>query len=179
MGRYLDLAKTAVTAPSGLLEPERYNEINELNEKSPDAADLQGLSRLTGMVRRAVLLAVPEGVPVEWVQGVAHLLAAPPHPAWTDKGWRVLQADALAFIRDWASQAHGLGWKPLGLFGVHPTAPVARLDAKGLVLLLGGRPVVALTEDSAAIRTGAGGTLTYRRHPRPPAGRCLVWDLAK
>ena len=51
MGRYLDLAKKVVTAPNGPLEPERYNEINELNEKSPDAADLQGSPRLTGMVR--------------------------------------------------------------------------------------------------------------------------------
>ena len=67
----------------------------------------------------------------------------------------------------------------MDLFGVHPTASVARMDAKGLVPLLMGRPVVALAGDSAAIRTGSGGALTYRRHPCPPAGRCLVWDLAR
>ena len=128
-------------------------------------------------IRRAVLLAVPEGVPIEWCEGVANLLAAPPHPAWTDKSWTVLQRDAERFLKEWAAQAHRLGWEPLDLFGAHPTAPVARMDAKGLVLLLHGRPVVALAEDGAAIRTGSGGALTYRRHPCPPAGRCLVWEL--
>ncbi len=56
---------------------------------------------------------------------------------------------------------------------------ITRMDAKGLVLLLGGRPVVAMAEGGAAFGTGSGGTLTYRRHPCPPAGRCLVWDLAR
>ena len=53
------------------------------------------------------------------------------------------------------------------------------MDAKGLVLLLGGRAVAALAEDSAVIKATSGGALTYRRHPHPPAGRCLVWDLAR
>ncbi len=79
--------------------------------------------------------------------------------------------------KDKAAQAHRLDWDGLDLFGAHPTAPVARMDAMGLVPLLSGRPVVALSTDEAAIRTPSGGTLTYRRHRPPPAGRCLVWDL--
>ena len=177
MGRYLDLAKKVVTAPNGPLEPECVYEINELYEKSPDTANQQDWPRPTGIVRRAVLLQAPDGVPDSWVQGTADLQVAPPHPAWTDKGWKTLQDDALRFLQQWAGQARRLGWDALDLFGVLPTAPVARMDGKGLVLLLGGRPVAALAEDSAAIRATSGGTLTYRRHPCPPAGRCLVWDL--
>ena len=128
---------------------------------------------------RAVLLAVPEGAPDEWVQGVADLLAAAPHPAWTDKTWKTLQDDALAFLQQWAGQAHRLGWDGLDLFAVHPSAPVARLDCMGLVPLLKGRPVVAFTKDDATIKAASGGALTYRRHPCPPAGRCLVWELAR
>ncbi len=47
----------------------------------------------------------------------------------------------------------------------------------GLVPLLRGRPVVALTEVSAAIKTASGGSLTCRRHGSPPAGRRLIWEL--
>ena len=53
------------------------------------------------------------------------------------------------------------------------------MDGMGLVVLLQGRPVVALTEDSATIKAASGRTLTYRRHPCPPAGRCLVWNLLR
>ena len=53
----------------------------------------------------------------------------------------------------------------------------ARLDGMGLVPLLGGRPVIALTEDAVGIRAGSGGTQTFRRHRSPPPGRCLVWEL--
>ena len=58
------------------------------------------------------------------------------------------------------------------LRGVH-------MDGMSLVPLLDGRPLAALAEDSAVIKTASGGTLTYRRHPCAPAGRCLVWDLLR
>ena len=124
-----------------------------------------------------VLLQAPDGVPSDWVQGVADLLAMPAHPGRPEGGWKTLQADALTFLKDWAAQAHALGWEALDLFGVHAEAPYARLDGMGLVPLLGGRPVVALTEDSAAIGADSGGTLTFRRRRGWPLGRCLIWDL--
>jgi len=54
------------------------------------------------LVRRVVLLAVPDGVPEEWVQGVGDLMVMPPHSAWSDDGWKTLQEDALRFLREWA-----------------------------------------------------------------------------
>ncbi len=48
----------------------------------------------------------------------------------------------------------------------------------GLVPLLNGRPVLALTEDSAAIKAASSATLTFRRHKASPAEQCLVWKLA-
>ncbi len=127
---------------------------------------------------RIVLLAVPDGAPEGWVQGVGELMVMPPHPAWTEDGWKTLQGDALRFIREWANQAHRLGWDALDLFGVHRTKPTARLDCMALVPLLKGRPVLALTDDSAAVKTASGGTLTFRRRGTPPVALCLVWKLA-
>ncbi len=45
-------------------------------------------------------------------------------------------------------------------------------------MLLQGRPVVAITDDSAAIKAASGGSLTFRRHELPPAERCLIWEMA-
>jgi hypothetical protein len=197
MGRYLDLArdaraagncgKEAVSTPqweekarSRFLAGKGY-EINELNEKSPPRQHYEINEKRSAAVcppgGRAVLLQVPDGVPPDWVRGVADLLTTSTHPHWPEPKWKALQEDALAFLRDWAAQAHALGWEALDLFGVHAEAPHARLDGVGLVPLLSGRPVVALTEDSAAIKANSGGTLTFRRQRAWPLGRCLIWEL--
>ncbi len=124
-----------------------------------------------------ILLQVADGVPETWTRGVVNLLVASPHPDWSEAGWKTLQEDALMFLRDWAIQAHRLGWDTLDLFGVDAEASFDRLDGMGLVPLLGGRPVVALTENSAVINAASGGTLTYRRRKVWPPGCCLLWEL--
>ena len=175
MGRYLDIARTAATSS---FCPGRDYEINEINEISLPTGGKDGAQVAAPRpILRAALIAVPDGVPEVWAQGICDLLVMPPHPAWTKDGWRVLQQDALRFLQDWAAQANRLGWEALDLFGAHPTAPVARLDSKGLVLLLNGCLVVALTEDSAVIKTPLDRSLTFRRHMPPPVERHLIWAL--
>ncbi len=166
MGRYLDIARTAATSS---FCPGRDYEINEINELSPVETRKK--------ILRAVLLAVPDGVPENWVQGVGDLMVTPAHPDWKKGDWRTLQEGALRFIWEWAGQAHRLGWEAPDLFGAHPTKPRARLDCAGLVLLLQGRPIVALTKDSAAIKAASSGTLTFRRHTPPPVEQHLIWAL--
>ncbi len=78
--------------------------------------------------------------------------------------------------REWAGQAHRLGWEVADLFGVHPTKPTVRMDCMGLVPLLKGRPLVVITDDSAAIKAASGGSLTFRKRAAPPTERCLVWE---
>ena len=66
-----------------------------------------------------------------------------------------------------------LGWTPADLFGLHtpPEKPapkyrrLSRYDKTGLIWLLRGRRVVALTKDTAIIET-ANGTLSYRRYDK-------------
>ena len=131
----------------------------------------------TDKTDRSPLLGL-DGVPGAWGQGVADLLIMPPHPAWKPEHWRVLQDDAYSFLRTWGAQAHLLGWTAPNLFAAHRTHPWARVDSMGLVPLLGGRSIAAMTESEAAIKTASGGTLTfYRRKPPYPGEVCLVWDL--
>ena len=64
------------------------------------------------------------------------------------------------------------------LFGLHtPTGAAAsvlprlsRYDETGLIWLLQGREVVALTEATAAIQNPTGAITVYRRHNKPALG---------
>jgi hypothetical protein len=77
--------------------------------------------------------------------------------------WREALKDGRRFLETWGSQAANLGWTANDLFGLHPIEPLARYDAKGLVWLLHGRPVVALTATEATIQASSGATLSFKR----------------
>jgi hypothetical protein len=91
--------------------------------------------------------------------------------------WQQTVEDARRFIAVWGEQAAALGWTADDLFGLAPIPDrpkprferLSRYDLTGLVWLLRGRCVIALTEITAVIET-ATGTLTYRRHNKPALG---------
>jgi hypothetical protein len=96
----------------------------------------------------------------------------------TDR-WQRCVEDGRRFLAQWGSQAEALGWSNRDLFGLHtpPADPhpsysrLSRYDATGLVWLLQGRPVVALTADTAAIENKKTGNITvYRKHNKPGYG---------
>jgi hypothetical protein len=92
--------------------------------------------------------------------------------------WQRAIKDADSFLDRWGQQAHSLGWTARELFGLHtlPVRPapsysrLSRYDETGLIWLLNGRPVVALTEATAAIRHPNGNIITYRKHNKPALG---------
>jgi hypothetical protein len=91
--------------------------------------------------------------------------------------WQQAIWDADSFLARWGAQAHGLGWMARELFGLHavPARPPAnysrlsRYDETGLIWLLRGRPVVAMTETGAAIQS-AGAVVMYRKYNKPALG---------
>ena len=108
----------------------------------------------------------------------AHLQLKPPVLVPIER-WRQCVQDGSKFLARWGEQAEALGWTSADLFGLHtpPERPhpsysrLSRSDATGLVWLLQGRPVVALTADTAAIESPTtGGTTTYRRFNKPALG---------
>jgi hypothetical protein len=88
--------------------------------------------------------------------------------------WQQAIRDAATFLGTWGVQAHALGWTRADLFGLHPAparlaakfSRLSRRDALGLIWLLDGRPVIALTHQQAEIQ-GAGGVLVYRKLSQP------------
>jgi hypothetical protein len=92
--------------------------------------------------------------------------------------WRQAVEDGGRFLATWGDRAQALGWTARDLFGLHqpPTNPapmyrrLSRYDETGLVWLLEGREVVALTEETAAIRWSGGYVTIYRRNNKPALG---------
>lgn len=95
--------------------------------------------------------------------------------------WHCAIEDGRRFLAQWGEQAEALGWTVQDLFGLAPMPErpranyrrVSRLDGTGLIWLLRGRPVIALTEFTAAIQAD-NNVMTYRRRAEPnfePEGR--------
>jgi hypothetical protein len=92
--------------------------------------------------------------------------------------WQAAVEDGRRFLARWGDQAEALGWTPRDLFGLHcpPEKPhpsyrrLSHYDETGLIWLLRGREVVALTEAIAAIQSSTGAITTYRRFNKPAFG---------
>lgn len=119
----------------------------------------------------------PPPYPSEWLAGAEFAAKSAP-PSRVPAGvWSQWADDALAFLDAWGERAHTFGWSGLDLFGVHPSRPRERLDAMGLVPLLSGRRVVAMTGAAAGIAAPGGGALIFWRTRDYRGPRCLLWGL--
>lgn len=144
-----------------------------LAERLPDTSSASGGGALSPPAAAA------PAYPAEWLAGVERASRASPPPRLPPEAWRAWCDDARAFLDAWGERTHGLGWSGEDLFGVHPSRPRERLDAMGLVPLLDGRRVVAMTGEAAGIVTPSGGALTFRlAGGRVVPKRALFWNLA-
>lgn len=92
--------------------------------------------------------------------------------------WQQAVEDGRRFLAQWGEQAEALGWTARDLFGLTavPDKPrpnyrrLSRYDETGLIWLLRGRAVLALTEATAAVASPTGAVTVYRRHNRPALG---------
>jgi hypothetical protein len=92
--------------------------------------------------------------------------------------WEAAVEDGRRFLTQWGEQAEALGWTARDLFGLAPVPDqpgpnyrrLSRYDETGLIWLLRGRPVLALTEGTAAIESPTGTVTVYRRHNKPALG---------
>ncbi len=157
-----------VEAPKPLPEPI----MARLREHKAEVIDF-----LTRPVARVVLLHCPPGVPDAWTQGVADLLAVARPASCSAARWNILREDAYALLRDHAARAHQFGWTALDLFGVHPETPWVRFDYMGLVPLLNGGRVTALSGIEAVIEKPSGARMTFRRRGQVSTEVCLIWEL--
>lgn len=126
---------------------------------------------------RAALAEYEAGVPREWAEGFARLQVMAPPPGIRPARWQQVIDDAGRFIDRWAATAARLGWDTASVFAVHPEKPEARVDMAGLVWLIDGSEVVAISADTAKLRHKRGAVLSYYRRPRGEP-LVMVWELA-
>ena len=92
--------------------------------------------------------------------------------------WQQTTTDARHFLALWSEKAAGLGWTATDLLGLPPVPErsavnyqrLSRYDQVGLIWLLHGRQVLALTNNTAAIENPSGSITVYRRHNKPALG---------
>jgi hypothetical protein len=92
--------------------------------------------------------------------------------------WQAAVEDGCRFLARWGDQAEALGWTARDLFDLdrppekpHPSySRLSRYDEIGLIWLLQGREIGALTEATAAIQSSTGAITVYRRFNKPALG---------
>ncbi len=117
------------------------------------------------------------GVPRLWAEGLARLDPSRPPADVPPQRWLLFIGDCGRFAHEWASRASQLGWTSVAVFGCDPIRPFARLDRAGLLWVVEGRRIIALTTETAAIEISGGKRLSYRRKPYLDSEAVAVWDL--
>ena len=149
---------------------------------STDSADEHDLaadsSRWTDdQNERAALVEYGAGVPRAWAEGFARLDPNCPPGAVAPEQWRQYIDDCGRFLDDgWAGKAAAFGWGPLDLFGCNREHPFPRIDRVGLLWLLNGNRLLALSEITAAIETPVGVRWMVRRSSDGPDHLVLPWE---
>ena len=115
--------------------------------------------------------------PRAWTEALARLDPANPPSDMPFHRWRRFIENSGRFLdQGWASCADALGWGAFDLFGCDCERPFARVDHMGLLWLLNGRKLVALTACTATIETRSGGRQTYKRQPVEISSIMLPWE---
>jgi len=161
--------------PAPLLAQVRMHKPDIIRTLLDNCSPVSGLFDRKAYEERAAIIEA-NGVPREWAEGFATLCTMPRPAAYTPQRWQQLVDDAGRFLDSWGWQAAGLGWKALDAFGVNPDASECRYDCMGLVPLLQGRPVLAITASTARINCGNGVSQTYVRSKQ--AGAVALWRVA-
>jgi hypothetical protein len=125
---------------------------------------------------RAAIIEHDAGAPRDWPELVARLDPAVPPGDVPPRRWVQFIDDCGRFLdAGWAERAAALGWHLLDLFGCDRERPLARIDHAGLLWLLDGRKLIALTATTATIEARTGSRQTYYRASVAPGRVVLPW----
>lgn len=148
---------------------------------SPPAASVPvGQTWDDHLAERAAIVEYEAGIPRTWAEGFARLAEMLCPPSIPPRRWRRFVDDAGRFLdRGWGARAASLGWGATDLLGCDRHRPWQRIDVQGLLWVLDGAEVIALTETAATTRSADGARLTFRRVAQAQrVGRCHAWELS-
>ena len=151
--------------------PETASEKHETRHETEQVtASLETLDE-----RAAIITA--NGVPEEWAVGFAKLCVMTKPAGYNERRWEQLVNDGGLFLDHFGGQAAALGWRAVDVFGVHPNVPATATHCMGLVPLINGGQVVAITADSARLQTPLGAIQTFQRRLAIPPNAIALWEL--
>jgi len=159
-------------------------------EKPQNSAAVGAMSRMSQMSQRVTSEAWGEAederaaivehdgkIPRTWAEGFARLDPdRPPGDVPLQRWQRFIDDVGLFLDSPFCAVAVALGWGPLDLVGCDGARPFARIDKSGLLWLLRGDRLIAMTENTATVEAPTGARQTWRRKPAEP-GRVLAWEL--
>jgi hypothetical protein len=137
----------------------------------------QIITALVGLRCKVTIIEIP-ATGLRYRRTFGRLQLKPPALVSVER-WRQCVQDGSKFLAVWGEQAEAMGWTAKDLFDLHkpPDKPhpnynrLSRYDCTGLIWLLQGRPVAALTETTASIRNPKTSTITvFRKNNRPALG---------
>jgi hypothetical protein len=147
---------------------------------TPDEVVPQGSAADWGEAEeeRAAIVEFDGHAPRAWAEALTRLDPTNPPVGVPMARWQQFIDDCGRFLDSgWANRAEALGWGPLHLFGCDRERPLARYDHMGLLWIIQGRRLVALTADTATIDTLTGSLQNYRRVPINLNLAVLAWEL--
>jgi hypothetical protein len=125
----------------------------------------------------AAIISQQGGSSGTWDEGFARLNPDRPPNGVPITRWQQFIEDAVTFLHSpFCCAAAALGWSAHDLFGCDAKRPFERIDQAGLLWLLNGKRLIALTSNEAILDCQNGVRQTYRRTPTE-AGRVLAWEL--
>jgi hypothetical protein len=175
-------ASIVLARQSQLPQPQESEVLNQLSNGPgrPDAGQMDRSISTFEISRAAVSHSGGDGgvrIPRDWADGLSRLEHNRPPADVPLSGWHQLIVDISVFVSEgWAARARALGWELHDLIGADPDRPFARIDRAGLLWLLNGNRLIALSENTATVETKSGARQTYRRKPHE-LGRVLAWEL--
>jgi hypothetical protein len=177
--------KTGVTGVTGVTrqvvtpESPTVTAVTPVTSQKPYFRSGGGTAALWGEEEeeRVAIIEYDGGAPRIWAEALARLDPTRPPCDISPRRWLRFIDDCGRFIDEgWAARAEALGWGPLDLFGCDRMKPFARLDQAGLLWLIDGQKLLALTADTAAIATPSGSKLTFYRRQLETGG-APAWEL--
>jgi len=175
-GRSVTPESQVVTTVTQVTYQRQQSQENDVTHSQPDATEQSSIR----FEERAAIIEYDGGGPRTWAEALAQLDPANPPADVPLARWQQFMDDCGRFLDlGWANRAEAFGWGPLDLFGCDRERPLARYDHMGLLWMIQGGKLVALTADSAKIDTLTGALQTYPRRPIDSDRVVLAWELSK
>lgn len=158
-----------------------FKSLSQMSQRRSTGAatfDLVGTKWGDDAEEHAAIIEHDGKIPRDWAEGFARLDPDLPPGDVLLRRWQRFVNDVGLFLDGpFCSVAASLGWTAYDLFGCDRDRPFARLDQQGLLWLLDGCKLVALSENTTTIEMRTGARQTYRRQ-QSAMGCARAWELA-